>query len=409
MNLKYFSDPRDAENFEPFPLVFSRGSVAYEGNGALLASNQPGFIEGGKGVYGLGVYEQYTNLLTANIADCTNTSQNTTGFSARNSALISTTTEEKLIGNRSLKVEVPGRPAGDQGVVITNAFDAVQGQPYNYTAIVKVPVGDIIVTSIFGDGWGTATNSPSIIGTGRWQIVHVTGISPGTGKVNFYIRSDWNYSNPFTFYVGALQVIQKPYGLPWILGGTTRQPEQAHIPVNEVKKFLSLNEGCIEGLFTVNTAFKTTTKDSMILGFTNTDDKLHIHHTTGGVTTTKLSNSEGDSSPAGVADANLAVGRHAFGMAFNTHSSDFLLDGTSQSTVSTPKLPNIYGAMSLGSLGATNQFNTNLLCVLFSRDRSLSERMARQKFAMANGYYPIDDKVTAFLDLESGLKGYRRI
>lgn len=405
MNLKYFSDPSDAENFEPFPIMFSRGSVAYEGNLAPLASNQPGFIEGGKGVYGLGVYEQYTNLLTANIADCTNTSQNTTGFSARNSALISTTTEEKLIGNRSLKVEVPGRPAGDQGVVITNAFDAVQGQPYNYTAIVKVPVGDIIVTSIFGDGWGTATNSPSIIGTGRWQIVHVTGISPGTGKVNFYIRSDWNYSNPFTFYVGALQLINKPYPLPWVLGGTTRQPDNCYIPESEVKKFLSLNEGSIEGLIRVNSALKNASNRTILFTQKN-DNLLEILRTSDNKWSLKTTDKYNNPTNTDLNDTTTQNNLIPFTAEYGKRGR-IIINGVS-STLTDLSLLSDIGDLFIGGRSDSQHTNTNIRGLVFNLHRPLEEIVRRQKFAEANGYYQIDDKVTAFLDLESGLRGYRR-
>jgi len=339
MNLKYFSDPEDAENFEPFPLVFSRGSVAYEGNGSSLQTNQPSFIEGSKGVYGLGVYERYTNLLTSSLSQDFNTAW----------------TSGTLNGT--------------------------------YTITIKSGGGSITLS---GGATGTVTSGNSLTFTVTSSTVTFT---PSGSCLNTII-------------------INKPYPLPWIIGGTTRQPDNCYIPKQEVQKFLDLNNASIETIQHNTPSFSNNTTTNFLMRHQGTGinnifniHKSHLHNNR--LRYILFNNAGANSIISGNKD--LREGVNLVSMAWNPKRfvgvQNKVLNGT---PVNNPNIPNFHFNIFLGANNILEHNNGFIKSFIFSEYRSDAELIIRQKFAEANGYYPIDDKVTAFLDLESGLRGYRR-
>lgn len=339
MNLKYFEDVEDAQNFEPFPLIFSRGSVAYEGNLAPLASNQPSFIEGSKGVYGLGMYGQYTNLLPSGVSQDFNEAW----------------TSGTLNGT--------------------------------YTINIKSGGGSITLS---GGATGTVTSGNSLTFTVTSNTVTFT---PTGSCLNTIL-------------------VNTAYALPWVLGGTTRQPDSCYIPVNEVKKFLKLNEGCIESLVYVNNVLSTTPLS---------ENKVLFGQGTGGNNGTLLIWKERDNSSYTLG-INGGTGNWVvvapnpsinglmtpFTIMWNSLKAGLMIN--SQFSEGSPtSFPQIYSTFRIGSRGADWFMSSHIPQLVFSKYRTREEIANRQKFAQANGYYPIDDKVTGFLDLESGLRAYRRV
>lgn len=392
MNLKYFSDPHDAENFEPFPIVFSRGSVAYEGNGASLGVNQPSFIEGTKGVYGLGVYESYTNLLTA---------QQSTG-------------EGGIIFGSRVTQNTPRK-----GTVHTNGSSVIHtitngspNSPYTFQirgiiTTSQVKEINIDIESYENTTW-KAIITKTIQSNNGITIIDevVSGISHvNANTIHARIRLPTGEVGDTLEWIGG-QLINKPYPLPWILGGTTRQPEQCSIPAREVKKFLKLDSGCIEGLIRVNSALKNASNRTILFTQKN-DNLLEILRTSDNKWSLKTTDKDNNPTNTDLNDTTTQDNLIPFTAEYGKRGR--IIINEVSSTLTDLSLLSDIGDLFIGGRSDSQHTNTNIRGLVFNLHRPLEEMIRRQKFAIANGYYPIDDKVTAFIDLESGLRGYRRI
>lgn len=401
MNLKYFSDPSDAENFEPFPIMFSRASVAYEGNGASLQTNQPSFIEGTKGVYGLGVYESYTNLLTSDQS----TGTDTLGFSQSAGVVISSSNEQVFHGTKSLKIITPNDGVIGRGFW-TSSVSTFPSTQYTASLRVLAPINSTLKLLILNNDYSTISEIP-FTGTGNWECVTISGTTKAGATGILVMAYTIINAQAITFYVDNLQLIAKPYPLPWILGGTTRQPESCYIPVEEVKKFLKLNEGCIEGLIRVNSALKHASNKT-ILHLENGTNLLELSRTSANEWIFKTDNV---SNPTNInlSDTTTLDNRVPFTIQYGGGKGRIIINGVS-SNLTDLNLPTLFNNLIIGAkTGGSQHISTFLISLCFNKTRGVDDLINRQKFAKENGYYPIDDKVTAFLDLSTDLKGYRRV
>lgn len=334
MNLKYFQDPEDAKNFEPFPVLFERGSVAYEGNLAQVQSHQSRHIGDRAGVNGLFVEESHTNLLPSN-----------------------------------------------QALQLTNPYTTgvLNG---TYTLDIKGPTGSITLS---GGATGTVTAGNSL----TFTVSNATVTLTPTGNPEYN------------------QLVNKAYPLSWVPGGTTKQADKCYIPSNELKKFYNPYDACIELIHNSPQNIGTT----LPYVFANTTPTLsngillYYQIQGGNLTLTLWRNAILDRITLSSNNLkNLPVSLNLY-----KDNKQTLFCENNEITVShsgfIPFNDFVFGNR-LSDMARA--LNNHIKYFVFSEVRSKEDIERRQKFAEANGYFPVDDKVTAFLDLESGIRAYRR-
>ncbi|MDP3014290.1 MAG: hypothetical protein Q8M92_08625, partial [Candidatus Subteraquimicrobiales bacterium] len=318
---------------EPFPLMGSRASIAFEGNMAQVQNNQLRYIGEGAGVNGVLIEESATNLLP----------------SAPGLALETPYTSGTLNGTYTLKVYA---------------------------------------------GSGTVTLSGGASGT----------VTPGN-HITFTVSNATVTFTPSGGTPAYLMLVMKAYPLSWMPGGTTRQADQLYIPVEEVKKFINLNEGCIEVLHTPTLATKQSPGYLFLMQELYNKNRLDISTNNGSFQHISANN---DNVLGDAYATNKTIIENvltSLDINYTKNILSHLINGNlnGMGVSNSPKLPEKHNSMMLGF-----QCSGFLHHVIFSEPRTVEDRVNRQRFAQANGYYQIDDKVQAFIPLESGLVGYRR-
>jgi hypothetical protein len=152
----------------------------------------------------------YSNLLTANQADGTDTLGNTTGFvGVKTTETLSSSTDQAHQGTKSLKVITPGSEDGE-GALMSGGITTVSGVTYMASGWLYVPTGTNIIVWFGG-------NSQTVVGNDGWQFFNVSKTATGTNHSWSMIT---NTTKNITFYVDELQISATSTARTWIPGGT---------------------------------------------------------------------------------------------------------------------------------------------------------------------------------------------
>lgn len=410
MNLKLFDgDIKLADEFEQFPLIFSRASIANNPDGSVLQVNQSGHQGYTVGVNGLGVFEGYTNLFSANISTGGDTLQNNTGFVTSNTQYDNTTSKS---GAGSIC-----RTAHQDSISLYNdpPINVQAGQTYTFNVFGKTNVinptefrgylswRDNTLTNIIG----TAT-SLNKVPNGDFQEFSITATAPvGATKVYCFIFVNGTTAGVSKAWWDSAQLINNSYPLPWILGGTTRQPESCYIPITDVKKFLNKDEMSIEFLLNIPAGWQDIGVNQRILNCGSGNNFLRVYKDLTGKYISMITRSDTEANSFATYPQTIPLGNMPISLNYDKTTQRLLVLNT---TNTAPKRQfEILGNIDIGHVSNGQQLNTFIKSLVFSKLRNDNELFSRQKFAKENGYFPIDDKVLAFIPLESDLKAYRRI
>jgi hypothetical protein len=174
-------------------LAFGRSTTAVDRvTGATVLAGKPRYelLDGKESLF---MDNRTNNLLASdNIANCTDTLGDTTGFNSNNGAVLSSSTDYFKQGSKSLKVVTSGSVV-NEGFYISQTMTTSTN--YIYGGWVKAPLGATLQITI-------GSTVTSFTGTGSYQFVWVKKTS--TGSENIYIYTSGT-AQAITFYVDMLQ------------------------------------------------------------------------------------------------------------------------------------------------------------------------------------------------------------
>lgn len=388
-----------AEKLFDVESTFTRTGVAYDRNGDSIAANTPRFGMFGE-EEGLLIEEATTNLVTANQSTGTDTLNDTTGFQPSRDGILTSTTEQQYIGDRSLKVTTPG----------TQTYEGVgfQGsdtnETYTLSFMVYCPVtaANTMEITISRNGMGTIRYT--FTGIGGWdKIVTSFNINEGTGNFTVYIRT--KTTQDITFYLDMIQIEEKPYPTNWQLGGTTRNTEGIILPSTVLNKA----EGTIECEIYTNPAFITGEGNIFGIGTTNLNNQIGAYYTPTNKITGVTSDNNGD--------ATLTTSDNTFtpntwvsvALTWKNTGNKVYVTGTATTSTGTVNLPSelANNLFLLANYNGEGIGNTLIRTVCISKiQRTYAEIQSR-----ITNNYPLDKYVTAKGVLEADLifKGMARV
>lgn len=313
-----------------------------------------------------------------------------TSWYARDSAVLSIDTVNKIFGNKSAKV-------------ITNSLTATQGIYQN----VNVTANTTYTFSTFVKGTGklrvylyniaTQTSQNSYITLdGTWQRVSVTNTITNSTTVTVGIVTDG--AQTITYYVDGAQLEQKAYATSFT--DSTRQPESLTIPAT----VLNVNQGTIE--FYTNITDMTKRQNSgwnglisiagtnnglIMLSHSPSAPGFRFYITPDGVTASYID----------IPDSNIPNGWHQFAFKWSATEAKIFVDGQLMGIITNPKLPTAFTTITLG-VGFANNF-----CNTVYDDLRISS-IARSDSEIAASYtsskpLPVDQYTTCKLNFDGDL------
>jgi hypothetical protein len=371
--------------------------VAYDVNGNSVPADTPVY-EAIAGVRGVLVEEATTNLLTANVSTGTDTLGDTTGFTAYNSAALSSSTEQAYQGSRSLKVVTPGAVT-TEGANCT--YTLANGNPVSGSVMVKAPLGAAMSLQITGSDYTLFT------GTGEWQKVSM-GVANKTSSANVYI---WTTTTPqaITFYVDMLQIEAKAYPTSWTLGSTSRAASTMTIPSN----VLNLSEGTIELEVYVNTAFNSSSVTAPRFFDMTVDANNYFIAGRNASAGTYFVQSKGGATAYTIAQVatTLTTGWHQIAISWKPGQKTIMIDGniatanTDSSNIMPPSTTTLY---IMDRATGDRTINTQTRKWHWSRRwKTLAELSQRAATVANGGSYTVTKDTTFYMDSQYDLRAYK--
>jgi hypothetical protein len=143
------------------------------------------------------------NLFNANMATCTNSGGNTTGFNVQGAGVtLTSSSTSPLKGGKCLKLSTQGHTNDGYYTDITTG--GLAATAYTSWITLKIPEG-IVFTLKLQNQAGTDIASVDYTGTGNYDSIKLSGTSPAgtTGFYGSYIFAKANHT-PSDIYVGEL-------------------------------------------------------------------------------------------------------------------------------------------------------------------------------------------------------------
>jgi len=172
----------------------------------------------------LAVEAAATNMLSSNVATGTDTSANTTGFTAIDLATIATSTAAFFQGARSLSVISTLTTNGTLAGVKTNAVAASAATHYVGSVYVRAAVGSpslgFAVRAYLNDEVNAIAGPVSTITlTANWQRIPDLTLTTGAGSptISLYVTENVDASN-ITFYCDGFQLETGDVSTQWVNG-----------------------------------------------------------------------------------------------------------------------------------------------------------------------------------------------
>jgi hypothetical protein len=329
----------------------------------------------------------YSNLLTANQADGTDTIGTTVGWgSAFGDETITSSSAEAKRGNRSLKI-IAAR-AGHGGV--STKITAVASTPFTATFNLKgtgnAKVSLIEYTS--ADAWVITTYSSTIV-LGDWQEVTINKTTHSTtAKLGLSVEA---VDAPgITCYVDELQLTATSSARPWIPGGTQ----------------VNTGSGTIEVEIYNSTPYRAITQPLLLYLSVIGSNRHYLYRYSNNKYYFYTANNDGSNETSNITDPTATNTWQKVCLRWDKDLKSVCLDGNTASmgTSTTTRLPTGSGTtLAIGNNGSGGQINTLIRNVVVSKNpRSDSEITAR---ASTNPY--VDKQVTAVLPLKSNINAYK--
>lgn len=371
------------KQLKSIPITFLRNSIAYDQNYNPVPAKVPRFWTVGADS-GLIIESTTTNLFSA--LDSQSVSVNASadgdlGFTVSTSGFIAASANSQF--SVSNVTQILNTSTCTSFKLYLQCYDSTNtnlGQ-VNLTVISNPALG----TKIDYSGTGT-----TLANTTKIKIM---GVAYG-------VKSGCNINLTFN------QIENKRYATSWTLGGTTRAAETLILDTS----CLNLSEGTVELEFIITSSFKDTSAPSHRIFYTGVSSNANIFslRNTAGNFGAATSAANTNSSIVAVAASTLSNALHKVAMGWKSTVLDLTIDGVSAGTpVTNPNLPSQKAALihigsdDNGTYGS-QQADTIIKTVCLSKIyRSISERSARSKLKA----YPIDRSVTAYISLESDIRG----
>lgn len=167
------------------------------------------------GVGSIAIERAVANLYSSNVATGTDTSSNTTGFTAKGAGVsITSSTAQAWQGSRSLKIDTNGAIGDGAQAQLTGLTNA---QPHVGVVYLRSDSGDQDVKVYLNDADnGAGTAQDITITDSEWARVEVTQTCGVTGTMEVVVES--RTATTFTFYADGWMLEENFFAATWVDG-----------------------------------------------------------------------------------------------------------------------------------------------------------------------------------------------
>jgi lysophospholipase L1-like esterase len=344
------------------PITFTRPSVAHDINQNPKATNTPRYNYTNQNE-GILIEKESTNILDPNMADCGDTSGDTTGFTTTGTGTVALSIDDGVqFPTKSLKVAVTSNTISTGYTTLSKAITpnktytaefVVRGTGNIKAILIERNVSDVILG-------GTATDTIALSETP--QIISVSRPITANGRfarIGIYTAG----AAQATFYVNMAQLEESDVATSITSGGNTRSAETLTIPANT----LNPTQGSIYFTFLVNNAIKTLGINRYVFDANGTGYIRFYHSSASDVF--KLDTNNGTDTTTITTEA-LANGSHSACIVYSATELQLWIDGVQiGSTAENPNLPTLISTINIGCLNTgAGHGNTSYKDVAFYND-----------------------------------------